>query len=389
MKIISNLLVIIIISAVLSSCTGSKADPVKISDADPLEIFKNGEHIIELGGADYTSEELDSSFLTGIKENEDYFIYDANNRYLVYSITMIDSSDSYQLTKNLNLYDFRKGTIIKSIPFEEPAYVGDAIIKGDSLFYNRIPIADITETSASWEVHESYGESDVIRATGISSYCDNYPQFAILNNKILFSYEDRSDGNKFTFGCKIIDGGSVKTLFSYNLNNNENQRTSFLGSGIDSNGKSASMFLYENDILHHLFFDEKGIKSKTPFQDLMYQGGMMKGGLILSQVINQDMKNQYYQVSVISDTGKADSFPDRNCSSYFRFTSGPANHSMAVTDDSLYFFEYESGVLKRTKITIPGAKLSNVMPFNIGNNDYLIEDFSDRGKEKLFIVHVK
>lgn len=381
MQNISKLLFFILLSMVLSSCTSSEKEPVKVP--------KNSAHSIELGGATYTSEELDSRFITGRSEKEDYFIYYANNRYLVYSITMMDFSNSYQLTKNLILYDYRKGMIIKNIPFEDPAYVGDAIVKGDSLFYNRIPIAEIKDTSASWEIHESSAESDIIRAKGISSFCDNYPQFAILNNKILFSYEDRSDTNTFTFGCKTIDGGSVKSLFSYNLNKGENQRTSFSGNGIESNGKSAFMFLYEGGKLYYLFFGENGIKSKTPSEDLMYHSGMMKDGLILSQVINQDMKDQYYQVSVLSDMGKADSFIDRNGKSYYRFTSGSVNHSMAVDRNSLQFFEYVNSVLKRTTILIPGAKMSNVTPFYIGSNDYLIEDFSDERKEKFFIVHVK
>lgn len=389
MKIFFRLMILILITALFSSCTNSKTDPIKTSEADPIEIFKNADHIIELGGAAYTSEELDNSFISMRSADEEYYIYDADDRYLVYGISKVDASDSYLLTKNLNLYDYRKGVIIKSIPFEESAYVGDAIIKGDSLFYSRVPISEIAETSASWEIHESNGESDIIRAKGISSYSDNYPQFTVLNDKILYSYEDQRGNHEFTFGCKIIDGYSTTTLFSYDMDLDTNKRTSFLSNQVYGNGKSAFMFLYEAGKLYYMFFNEKGTISKTLFEDHMYHCGLLKDGLILSQVINQDMKNQYYQVSVISDKGKADSFPDRNCRSYFRFTSGPVSHSMAIDGDSLYFFEYENEILKRTKVTIPDTNLSNVTPYYIGNNDYLIEDLTSKGNGRLFIIHIK
>jgi hypothetical protein len=381
MKTILKLMIFIVTSLILTSCSGP--------ESTREQSFGNSERFITLGGSVYTSEEIDSSVFSTRDQGEECFIYYANERYLVYGISKADNSNSYLLTKNLNLFDFKTGTVIKSIPFAEPAYVGDAIIKGDSLYYCRIPIAEVTGASASWEIHEASGSSDVTRIKGISSYCDSYPHFAFLNEKVLFSYEDQNDKHEFTCGCKLIDDDRITTLFSYPMILEEDNRTSFLDNEIFSNGETVFAFLSIEGKLNSVFFNDQGIISKTLFQDHSYHCGMLKSGLILSQVINQDMQNQYYQVSIISDAGKSDHFRDRNNKEYYRFTSGPVNHSMAVTDHALYFFEYKNGGLNRTKISIPGAKLSNVMPFYIGGNDYLIEDFSNQGHEMLFRVHIE
>lgn len=166
----------------------------------------------KIGQADYRVERLNDTILNKKSEDEECFIYDANDRYIIYGISYLNSNGDYLLTRSLNVYDYLNESIVQTIVFKEDAYVGSAIINDSKLFYSKVPIALITESSSGWEIHEADMKSDIIRVQGNGSFCDDYPRLVNLQGKIAFLYEDKmQDG--FEFGCSLIDEKSVRSLF--------------------------------------------------------------------------------------------------------------------------------------------------------------------------------
>lgn len=373
---------IFIVTIFLFACSESEINQSEEAGIDQL---------VTLGEAVYTVKELGSAALNEREADEGCFIYHADNRYLVYGITNMNDSDTYLLTSSLHVYDYKKGIVVRSISFDEPGYVGDAVLNRDSLFYSRIPINLITTISAVWEVHEADSGRDVVRIKGISSFPDNYPRFGILNEKVIFSYEDKEDGSDLKFGCKLIDRDYITSLFYQTKNDDVNSKTSFLNTQIKSNGKTAFFFIYENGKLYYSFLDETGITDKLLFEGEMYHSGMINDGLIISKALEQDQSGAFSQISITSNTGEEDTYLDRNSGSYFRFTSGPENHSMAIDSFfNLHLFQYEKSSMKRTKIVIdPDVDAQGTEPFYVGDNNYLVTSTFRDDSVKLHLIHIE
>ena len=338
--------------------------------------------MLRQGKAAYSVEKLDDHILNERSAGETCFMYNANEQYLVYGVCQHDSTDEYLLTRSLNIYDYKNGALIQSIPFIEDSYVGDAILNGNKLYYSKVPLVSITADSAVWEIHEiDVGKDafvDKIRQRGTSSFCDYYPKFTSINNNVIFLCEDMERESEFTFGCKTINDEDIITLFSQRkFIEDADQRTCLLSHEIKSNGQTAFFFLYEDGDLFYVFIDGNGIKSKTLFTDRMYHCGMIKDGLMISQVVNEEQSGKYYQVSVVSDAGQADSYLDLNREPYYRFLSTHENHSMAINRSfNLYLFEYKDNEMKRTRISLdPTIDALSPIALYVGDECYLIASY--------------
>ena len=170
-----------------------------------------------------------------------------------------------------------------------------------------------------------------------------------------------------------------------------NSTTSFLNTQIKSNGKTAFFSLYEKGKLYYSFLDETGITDKLLFEGEMYHSGMINDGLIISKALEQDQRGAFSQISIISNNGEEERYLDRNSGSYFRFTSGPENHTMAI--DSLfhlYLFQYDQSTMKRTKITIdPDIDAQGTEQFYVGDNNYLVTSTFGDDTVKLHLIHIE